>query len=322
MHGVEAAERYFFEQDYFRTILGFDRSWLFLARSPERATAAGAIVVLSDGMLHYYLGGTAEVHRPRSPFKNVVDVHDRPCGRAGRPLEPRRRRQARRRAGGLQAWVRERGAAVQHARDRLRPRCVLDAERGPRGLGLLPAVPPAAGLAARRAGRALASGVALRIDLVEELRPARWSRRSGESLHSRMDVASIRRELGSSLANIPRVREGMQRIRVGGRRPASAGSSALGTKVVGRRRATGREPLEDRPRKARGPAGASRGPCRGNGLVRGILRAPRGASIFSTGAPEAQADHDRREDHRRCEQRVVEHRHLDHQVAFTRSGAR
>lgn len=73
MHGVEAAERYFFEQDYFRTILGFDRSWLFLARSPERATAAGAIVVLSDGMLHYYLGGTADVHRPRSPFKNIIE---------------------------------------------------------------------------------------------------------------------------------------------------------------------------------------------------------------------------------------------------------
>lgn len=72
MRGAEAAERYFFEPDYFRTILQFERSWLFLARSPERATAAGAIVVLSDGMLHYYLGGTAEVHRPRSPFKNVI----------------------------------------------------------------------------------------------------------------------------------------------------------------------------------------------------------------------------------------------------------
>jgi hypothetical protein len=74
MHGVEAAERYFFELDYFRTILGYDRSWLFLARSPERATAAGAIVVMSDEMLHYYLGGTAEVHRPRSPFKNIIEA--------------------------------------------------------------------------------------------------------------------------------------------------------------------------------------------------------------------------------------------------------
>ena len=74
MKGVEAAERYFFEPDYFKAILEFEHSWLFLARSPERATAAGAVVVLSDGMLHYYLGGTAEVHRPRSPFKNVVDA--------------------------------------------------------------------------------------------------------------------------------------------------------------------------------------------------------------------------------------------------------
>jgi Acetyltransferase (GNAT) domain len=74
MRGVEAAERYFFEPDYFKAILEFERSWLFLARSPERATAAGAIVVLSDEMLHYYLGGTAEVHRPRSPFKNIVDA--------------------------------------------------------------------------------------------------------------------------------------------------------------------------------------------------------------------------------------------------------
>jgi hypothetical protein len=74
MHGVEAAERYFFETDYFKAILEYGRSWLFLARSPERATAAGAIVVLSDGMLHYYLGGTAEVHRPRSPFKNIVEA--------------------------------------------------------------------------------------------------------------------------------------------------------------------------------------------------------------------------------------------------------
>jgi len=74
MHGVEAAERYFFELDYFKAILGFEHSWLFLARSPERATAAGAIVALSDGMLHYYLGGTAEVHRSRSPFKNIVEA--------------------------------------------------------------------------------------------------------------------------------------------------------------------------------------------------------------------------------------------------------
>jgi hypothetical protein len=73
MRGVAAAERYFFELDYFKAVLGFERSWLFLARSPERATAAGAIAALSDGVLHYYLGGTAEGHRSKSPFKNVVE---------------------------------------------------------------------------------------------------------------------------------------------------------------------------------------------------------------------------------------------------------
>jgi hypothetical protein len=86
MRGVEAAERYFFEPDYFKAILEFERSWLFLTRSPEGATAAGAIVVLSDGMLHYYLGGTAEVHRPRSPFKNVVDATIRLADELGLPL--------------------------------------------------------------------------------------------------------------------------------------------------------------------------------------------------------------------------------------------
>jgi hypothetical protein len=73
MRGVGAAERYFFELDYFKAVLGFERSWLLLARSPERATAAGAIAALSDGILHYYLGGTAEGHRARSPFKNIVE---------------------------------------------------------------------------------------------------------------------------------------------------------------------------------------------------------------------------------------------------------
>jgi hypothetical protein len=86
MRGVEASPRYFFEPDYFGAILQSEHSWLFLARSPERATAAGAIVVLSDGMLHYYLGGTAEVHRPRSPFKNVVAATIRLADELGVPL--------------------------------------------------------------------------------------------------------------------------------------------------------------------------------------------------------------------------------------------
>jgi Acetyltransferase (GNAT) domain len=74
MRRAEAAERYLFEPDYFATILGFERSWLLVCRSPEGATAAGGIAALSDGILHYYLGGTADAHRTDSPFKNVVEA--------------------------------------------------------------------------------------------------------------------------------------------------------------------------------------------------------------------------------------------------------
>ena len=72
MRGAEAAERYFFDPEYFRTVLSFERSWLIVCRSPEGSTAAGAIAAVSDGLLHYYLGGTADAHRRDSPFKNVA----------------------------------------------------------------------------------------------------------------------------------------------------------------------------------------------------------------------------------------------------------
>jgi Acetyltransferase (GNAT) domain len=74
MRRNEAAERYFYDPDYFAGVLRFERSWLVLCRSPEGSTAAGAIVALSDGLLHYYLGGTAESHLSMSPFKNVAEA--------------------------------------------------------------------------------------------------------------------------------------------------------------------------------------------------------------------------------------------------------
>ena len=60
MHRANAAERYFFDQGYLERVLAFERSWLFLCHSPEGAAAAGAIAGLSDGIVHYYLGGTAD----------------------------------------------------------------------------------------------------------------------------------------------------------------------------------------------------------------------------------------------------------------------
>jgi Acetyltransferase (GNAT) domain len=72
MRRREAEERYFFDPDYLAGILRFERSWLVLCRSPEGSTAAGAITAASDGLLHYYLGGTAEAHLRDSPFKNIA----------------------------------------------------------------------------------------------------------------------------------------------------------------------------------------------------------------------------------------------------------
>jgi hypothetical protein len=74
MRRAGAAQRYFFEPGYFAAVLGFEHSWLLLVRSPEGAMAAGGIAGLSDGLLHYYLGGTVDAHLGDSPFKNLVEA--------------------------------------------------------------------------------------------------------------------------------------------------------------------------------------------------------------------------------------------------------
>jgi hypothetical protein len=71
MRRADAAERYFFARDYFDAVLSFRASWLLVARGPDGVGAA-AIAAVSDGTLHYYLGGTADSAREASPFKNVV----------------------------------------------------------------------------------------------------------------------------------------------------------------------------------------------------------------------------------------------------------
>jgi hypothetical protein len=65
-----ASERYLFSSDYFESLLRSERSWLVLgARDGEGL--AGAVAVASDGHLHYYLGGTADVALRDSPMKNL-----------------------------------------------------------------------------------------------------------------------------------------------------------------------------------------------------------------------------------------------------------
>jgi hypothetical protein len=72
MRRTGAGEHYFFGAAYFDRILEFRRSWLALARAPEREIAAASIAVVSDGYLHYYLSGSADSHLRDSPMKNVV----------------------------------------------------------------------------------------------------------------------------------------------------------------------------------------------------------------------------------------------------------
>ncbi len=71
MRRTEAAERYFFAREYFDAVLAFDRSWLLVALR-DGHPGAGAIAAVSDSILHYYLGGTADAALAASPFKNVV----------------------------------------------------------------------------------------------------------------------------------------------------------------------------------------------------------------------------------------------------------
>jgi len=70
---TRAADRYFFEREYLEALLSFGSSWLLLAeRSGE--PGAAAIAARSDGVLHYFLGGTADAALEASPFKNVVSA--------------------------------------------------------------------------------------------------------------------------------------------------------------------------------------------------------------------------------------------------------
>lgn len=67
-----AADRYFFGRDYLDAVLSFESSWLLVACDDDGAAGAAAIAARSDGVLHYYLGGTGDAALDASPFKNVV----------------------------------------------------------------------------------------------------------------------------------------------------------------------------------------------------------------------------------------------------------
>jgi hypothetical protein len=72
MRVVDATDRYFFGADYFRALLASPLTWLLTVTGPEGDCAASALLVRSDGFIHYYLSGTADAHRRRAPSKNLI----------------------------------------------------------------------------------------------------------------------------------------------------------------------------------------------------------------------------------------------------------
>ena len=73
MERTEAAGRYFFPTGYFDTILGADETWLVIARAGDGGIAAASIATISDGLMHYYLSGTASQYLRDASMKNVLE---------------------------------------------------------------------------------------------------------------------------------------------------------------------------------------------------------------------------------------------------------
>jgi hypothetical protein len=72
MRRTDAAPHYFFGAAYFDRILEAEGTWLALALAPGGEPAAASLAAASDGFLHYYLSGSADLHLRDSPMKNVV----------------------------------------------------------------------------------------------------------------------------------------------------------------------------------------------------------------------------------------------------------
>ncbi|MHA7629331.1 GNAT family N-acetyltransferase [Corallococcus sp. M7] len=78
-----ASPRYFFSDTYFEQLFSSPWTWLVTTHAPEGGVASAALCVSSDGMLHYYLGGTADAHLSRSPAKNVFGTLVELCSQLG-----------------------------------------------------------------------------------------------------------------------------------------------------------------------------------------------------------------------------------------------
>ena len=66
-----ASARYLYPRVFRAAARPAEPAWLLLAGRESEGPAAGAIVVRSDGYLHYFLGGTRDAALEDSPMKNV-----------------------------------------------------------------------------------------------------------------------------------------------------------------------------------------------------------------------------------------------------------
>ncbi|CAM3441190.1 GNAT family N-acetyltransferase [Corallococcus soli] len=67
-----AHSRYFFSDAYFEQLFSSPNAWLATTRAADGHIASSGVGVSSDGVMHYYLGGTADADLGRSPAKNTV----------------------------------------------------------------------------------------------------------------------------------------------------------------------------------------------------------------------------------------------------------
>jgi Acetyltransferase (GNAT) domain len=82
-----ASERYLFDRAWFDAVLSSPRTWLVVVTAPEGAgIAAASIAALSDGVLHYFLSGTADEHLRQAPMKNLIVALQDLSAELGAPL--------------------------------------------------------------------------------------------------------------------------------------------------------------------------------------------------------------------------------------------
>ncbi|WP_164019459.1 GNAT family N-acetyltransferase [Pyxidicoccus trucidator] len=81
-----ATSRYYFSAAYFEELFSSPAAWLATTHAPDGCVASAALVVSSDDVLHYYLGGTADAYLVRSPSKNLFVAMTELCSTQGMPL--------------------------------------------------------------------------------------------------------------------------------------------------------------------------------------------------------------------------------------------